>query len=233
MTSFTGQPCSLRCVTQPHPEFLSNLYSLALNGQLEQVRPVTSFIMRFLWLVGHDRTVFDRVLRYLMTQSQTYTTKNSEPDSNIAMYFRLRMREEERWIIMMNNSARQSCETFFHVITWHAAEELSKVGGQCQHASATPDRTHSFRNDLCTHCILPCKLKTFSHSCVLQTSESITATVKPRPPQTMKHSTEALMRFSLLKGRRCVLSQRKRRKEGGKGRGAGRVRKKPGTWEGE
>lgn len=128
------------------------------------------------------------------------------------MYFRLRMREDERWIITMNNSARQSCETFFHAITWQAAAELSEVGGQCQHASATPDRTHSFRNDLCTHYTLPRKLKTFSHPRVLQTSESIIATVKPQPPQTMKHSTEALMRFSLLKGRWCVLSQRKRRK---------------------
>jgi len=128
------------------------------------------------------------------------------------MYFRLHMCEEERWIIMTKNSARQSCETILHVVTWHAAQELSEVGGQWQHASATPDRTHSFCNDLCTHCALPCKLKTISHPRVLQTSESSSATVKPQPPQTMKHSTEALMRFWLLKGRWCVLSQRWRRK---------------------
>ena len=144
--------------------------------------------------------------------TQIWRTSKLEPHSNITMYFRLRMREEERWITMMNNSARQSCETVFHVITWQAAEELSEVGGQCQHASATPDRTHSFCRELCTHRTLPCKLTTFSHPRVLQTSESITTTVKPQPPQTMKHSTEALMRFSLLKGRCCVLSQRRRRR---------------------
>jgi hypothetical protein len=129
------------------------------------------------------------------------------------MHFRLRIREEERWIIMMNNSARPSCETVFNVIiTWHEAEELAEVGGQCQHASATPDGTYSFCNGLCTQCTLPYTLKTHSHPRVLQTLESITANVKPQPPQTMKHSSEALMRFSLLKGRWCVLSQRKRRK---------------------
>ena len=148
MTPFTGQPCSVRRVTQPHPTFLSTVYSLALSGQLEQVRPVTSFVMRLLWLVGNDQTVFGWVLRSLMTQSQIYWTKNDEPASNTTMYFRLRTREEERWIIMTNNSARQSCETVFHLMTGHAAKELCKVGGQCQHASATPDRTQLLQRPL-------------------------------------------------------------------------------------
>jgi len=69
MTPFTGQPCLARCVTQPHPAFLCTVYSLALRGQLEQVRPVTSFVMPFLWLVGNDRTVFGWVVQYLMRQS--------------------------------------------------------------------------------------------------------------------------------------------------------------------
>ena len=64
------------------------------------------------------------------------------------MCFRLRMRKEEIWITMMNNSVRHSCETVFHVITWHTAEELSEVGGQCQHASASPDRTQLLRRPL-------------------------------------------------------------------------------------
>jgi hypothetical protein len=109
-------PAQWGALTQPHPAFLSTVHSLALSSQLEQVIPVISFVMRFLWLVGNDRTVFVWVLCHLMTQSQIYRTKNNEPDSNTTMYFRLRVREEERWIIMMNNLARQSCETVLHVI---------------------------------------------------------------------------------------------------------------------
>jgi hypothetical protein len=98
--------------------------------------------MQFLWVVGNDRTVFGWVTRYLVTHSQIYRTNNNEPDSNTTMHFRLRIREKERWITMMNNSARQSCETVFNwIITWQEDEELSEMGGQCQHASATPVRT--------------------------------------------------------------------------------------------